>query len=115
LVKAEVERRAKEDRIGINQLGATAAAEKLVAMDTAALFAERRERADMKTFDRLMRCKRGVLPQTDDRLDRASNDPDLRLTSAVLVVERAQDGAAQPAPDGAGWRIPPALQPAAFE
>ena len=56
-VKAEVERRAKEDGISVNQFVATAVAEKLAAMNTAAFFAERRERADLKAFDRLMRRK----------------------------------------------------------
>ena len=38
-VKAEVERRAKEDGISVNQFVATAVAEKLAAMNTAAFFA----------------------------------------------------------------------------
>jgi len=58
-VKAEVERRAKEDGISISQFVATAVAEKLAAMNTAAFFAERRERADLEAFDRLMRRKGG--------------------------------------------------------
>lgn len=41
-VKAEVERRANRDGIRVNQVVATAAAEKLAATDTAAFFAERR-------------------------------------------------------------------------
>ena len=47
-VKAEVERRAKEDGISVNQFVATAVAEKLAAMGTAEFFAERRERADFR-------------------------------------------------------------------
>jgi hypothetical protein len=38
---------------------ATAVAEKLAAMDMARFFAERRERADMAAFDRLMQRKGG--------------------------------------------------------
>jgi hypothetical protein len=65
-IKAEVERRAKEDGISINQFVATAVAEKLAAMNTAAFFAERRNRADFKAFDRLMRRKGGEPPAPDD-------------------------------------------------
>ncbi len=67
-VKAEVERRAKEDGISINQFVATAVAEKLAAMNTAAFFAERRARADFEAFDRLMCRNGGEPPQPDDTL-----------------------------------------------
>jgi HicB family len=67
-IKAEVERRAKEDGISINQFVATAVAEKLAAMNTATLFAERRNRADFKAFDRLMRRKGGEPPAPDDTI-----------------------------------------------
>lgn len=68
-VKAEVERRAKDDGVSVNQFVATAVAEKLAAMNTAAFFAERRERADFATFDRLMRRKRGEVPQPEDTIE----------------------------------------------
>jgi hypothetical protein len=67
-VKAEVERRAKADGISVNQFVATAVAEKLAAMGTAEFFAERRERADLKAFDRLMRRKGGEAPGPDDTI-----------------------------------------------
>ena len=67
-VKAEVERRAKADGISVNQFVATAVAEKLAAMDTARFFAERRERADMAAFDRLMQRKGGEPPKPDDTI-----------------------------------------------
>ena len=67
-VKAEVERRAKADGVSVNQFLATAVAEKLAAMNTAAFFAERRTKADFAAFDRIMRRKRGVLPQPDDTI-----------------------------------------------
>jgi hypothetical protein len=67
-IKAEVERRAKEDGISINQFVAMAVAEKLAAMNTAAFFAERRERADMTAFDRLMRRQGGEPPSPDDTI-----------------------------------------------
>jgi hypothetical protein len=67
-IKAEVERRAKEDGISINQFVATAVAEKLAVMNTAAFFSERRNRADFKAFDRLMRRKGGEPPAPDDTI-----------------------------------------------
>ncbi|MGH7115477.1 MAG: pilus assembly protein HicB [Stellaceae bacterium] len=67
-VKTEVERRARADGISVNQFVATAVAEKLAAMDTAAFFAERRARADFRAFDRLMRRKRGEPPGPDDTI-----------------------------------------------
>jgi hypothetical protein len=69
-VKAEVARRAKQDGISINQFVATAVAEKLAAMNTATFFAERRNRADFKTFDRLMRRKGGDAPRQEDKIKR---------------------------------------------
>ena len=65
-VKAEVVRRAKAEGISFNQFVATAVAEKLAAMNTAAFFAERRARADFEAFDRLMQRKGGEPPQPDD-------------------------------------------------
>ena len=67
-VKAEVERRANEDGISINQSVATAVAEKLAAMNTAAFFAEPRERADLESFDRLLRRKGGEGQRPDDTI-----------------------------------------------
>jgi post-segregation antitoxin (ccd killing protein) len=67
-VKAEVERRAKADGVSVNQFLATAVAEKLAAMNTAAFFAERRTKADFAAFDRIMRRKRGELPHPDDTI-----------------------------------------------
>ena len=65
-IKAEVVRRAKAEGTSFNQFVATAVAEKLAAMNTATYFAERRERADFKAFDRLMQRKGGEPPQSDD-------------------------------------------------
>ncbi|MEZ5661088.1 MAG: YlcI/YnfO family protein [Burkholderiaceae bacterium] len=48
-VKEEVARRAKADGTSFNQFVATAVAEK-AAMNTAAFFAERRDRADFDAF-----------------------------------------------------------------
>ncbi len=68
-VKAEVERRAKADGVSVNQFLATAVAEKLAVMNTAAFFAERRSKADFAAFDRIMRRRRGEMPGPDDRID----------------------------------------------
>ena len=65
-VKAEVVRRAKADGTSFNQFVATAVAEKLAAMNTAAFFAERRDRADFDAFDRIMRRQGGEAPRPDD-------------------------------------------------
>jgi post-segregation antitoxin (ccd killing protein) len=67
-VKAEVERRAKADGVSVNQFVATAVAEKLAVMNTAAFFAERRTRADFAAFDKLMRRKGGEPPKSDDKI-----------------------------------------------
>ena len=67
-VKAEVVRRAKADGTSFNQFVATAVAEKLAAMNTAAFFAERRGRADFEAFDRLMRRAGGEAPPAGDEL-----------------------------------------------
>jgi len=65
-VKAEVVRRAKAQGTGFNQFVATAVAEKLAAMNTAAFFAERRGRADFDAFDRLMQRQGGEPPRPQD-------------------------------------------------
>ena len=67
-VKAEVVRRAKADGTSFNQFVATAVAEKLAAMNTAAFFAERRGRADFEAFDRLMGRSGGEAPPTGDEV-----------------------------------------------
>ncbi|MCZ8116423.1 MAG: toxin-antitoxin system HicB family antitoxin [Pseudomonadota bacterium] len=68
-VKAEVERLAKAEGVSVNQFVASAVAEKLAAMSTAAFFAERRNRADFRAFDRLMRRKGGETPRSGDTVD----------------------------------------------
>jgi post-segregation antitoxin (ccd killing protein) len=65
-VKAEVVRRAKAEGTSFNQFVATAVAEKLAAMNTAAFFAERRGRADFDAFDRLMQRQGGEPPRPED-------------------------------------------------
>jgi len=67
-VKAEVMRRAKAEGTSVNQFVATAVAEKLAAMNTAAFFAERRNRANFAAFDKIMMRKGGQVPEPDDRM-----------------------------------------------
>ncbi len=67
-VKAEVVRRAKAEGTSFNQFVATAVAEKLAAMNTAAFFLERRERANYAAFDKIMRRKGGEKPKPEDQI-----------------------------------------------
>ena len=67
-VKAEVVRVAKADGTSVNQFVATAVAEKLAAMNTAAFFAERRERADFAAFDRILKRAGGEPPRPGDEI-----------------------------------------------
>jgi hypothetical protein len=67
-VKAEVERRARQDGTSVNQFVATAVAEKLAAMSTGEFFAEHRARVDFTVFDRLMLRKGGEPPAPDDTI-----------------------------------------------
>jgi hypothetical protein len=65
-IRAEVERLAKREGISVNQFIALAVAQKVSALNAATWFAERRSRADMKTFDRLMHRTRGEPPRRGD-------------------------------------------------
>ena len=65
-VKAAAEKLAKEEGVSMNQFVATAVAEKLAAMNTAAFFAERRERADFEAFGRIMHRDGGEPPREGD-------------------------------------------------
>lgn len=65
-IKAAVEKISRTEGTSINQFVATAVAEKLAAMDAVAFFAERRERADLRAFDALMKRKGGQPPRTGD-------------------------------------------------
>ena len=67
-LKAEAEKVAREDGTTLNQLINTALAEKLSALRTEEFFRERRARADMKAFDRIMARKTGEPPRAEDEL-----------------------------------------------
>ncbi len=65
-IKAAVEKLAREEGISMHQFVATALAEKLAVMNTAAYFAEHKGRADLKAFRRLLSRKGGGTPRTGD-------------------------------------------------
>jgi putative PIN family toxin of toxin-antitoxin system len=67
-LKRAVERQSKEDRTSINQFVATAVAEKLSALQTAEFFADRKARADFRTFDKLMKRRGGRPPRVGDEM-----------------------------------------------
>jgi len=65
-IKAAVEKIAREEGISMNQFVATAVAEKLSAMNTAAWLTERRDRADLAALRKILRRKAGVPPREGD-------------------------------------------------
>ncbi len=65
-LKAAVERLAKQEGTSLNQFVAIAVAEKVSALDTARFFEERRKRADLEAFDRIMRRDDGEPPREGD-------------------------------------------------
>ena len=65
-VKSAVEKLAREEGISMNQFVATAVAEKLAVMSTAAFIAGRKGRADLKAFGRLLNRKGGQTPRSGD-------------------------------------------------
>ncbi len=69
-LKAAVERLSKQDGTSINQFVVMAVAEKVSDMTTAEYFAERKARADLDAFDRIMTREGGDPPREDDELTR---------------------------------------------
>lgn len=65
-VKAAAEKLAKAEGVSLNQFVATAVAEKLSAMNTAAFFTERQERADLEAFLAILTRQGGELPKDED-------------------------------------------------
>jgi hypothetical protein len=65
-IKAAAEQLAKAEGVSLNQLVATAVAEKLAVLNTAAFFAERRDRADLAAFRRIVTRPGGQPPQAGD-------------------------------------------------
>ena len=69
-LKKAVEQQSAEDGTSINQFVATAVAEKLSALQVAAFFADRKARADLKAFDKIMRRRGGKPPRNNDEMPR---------------------------------------------
>lgn len=67
-VKAEAERLAAEDGTSLNQFVATAVAEKLAALRTAAFFTGRGGRGNREAFRALLTREGGDSPQAGDEL-----------------------------------------------
>ena len=67
-VKAAAEKLAKEEGVSLNQFVATAVAEKLSAMNTAAFFAERKEPANFESFRAILTRQGGEPPKDGDEL-----------------------------------------------
>ena len=67
-LKAAVEKLSKRDGTSINQFVVVAVAEKIAAMTTEEVFAERRARADLAEFDRIMNRAGREPPRPDDEL-----------------------------------------------
>lgn len=65
-VKAAAEKMARDEGISLNQFVATAVAEKLAVMSTADFFAERKARADLAAFKRILKRKGGEPPRAGD-------------------------------------------------
>ena len=67
-LKAAVERLSKRDGTSINQFVVVAVAEKVSALMTAQAFAERRARASLEEFDRILNREGGAPPRPGDEL-----------------------------------------------
>ena len=65
-VKAAAEKMAQDEGISLNQFVATAVAEKLAVMTTADFLAERKARADLAAFRRILKRKGGEPPRPGD-------------------------------------------------
>jgi hypothetical protein len=67
-IKAAAEKLAREEGVSLNQFVATAVAEKLSAQRTAEFFAQRRGRANMAAFRKLLKRKGGDAPREGDEI-----------------------------------------------
>lgn len=77
-IKREAERLAAADGASFNQFVASAVAEKIGAMRTAAYFTERRAVVDWAAFDRLMGRAGGVSPREGDEVPIGLESGDFR-------------------------------------
>ena len=65
--KTDAEKMALSEGISMNQFVAPAVAEKLAVLNTANYFAERKGRADLAAFKRILTRKGGVAPREGDK------------------------------------------------
>jgi hypothetical protein len=65
-IKAAAEKLAQSEGISMNQFVATAVAEKLAVLSTVSYFEERKSRADLIAFERILKRKGGVPPLNGD-------------------------------------------------
>ncbi len=65
-IKAAVEKMARDEGISVNQFVATAVAEKLAVLNSAGYFSERKGRADLAAFKRVLTRKGGEPPREGD-------------------------------------------------
>jgi hypothetical protein len=67
-LKQAVERLSRQEGTSINQFVATAVAEKIAALETARFFDDRKNRADFKAFDRILKRRGGERPRPGDEI-----------------------------------------------
>jgi len=67
-LKQAVKRLSREEGTSINQFVVLAVAEKVSALDTVRFFAERRARADLRAFDKILKRRGGRRPREGDEL-----------------------------------------------
>jgi hypothetical protein len=67
-LKDAVKRISREERTSINQFVSTAVAEKIVALQTARFFSDRKARADFKTFDKILHRRGGETHRVGDEM-----------------------------------------------
>lgn len=67
-LRKAVQRLSKEDGTTINQFVTIAVAEKVSALETARFFVDRKNCADFKAFDRIMKRRRGEPPRKGDEI-----------------------------------------------
>lgn len=66
-LKEAAEKMAKDDGTSMNQFVVMAVAEKVGTLKTASFFAERKNRADLDAFDRILNRDGGEAPRAEDR------------------------------------------------
>lgn len=79
-IKAAVEKFAQSEGISMNQFVATAVAEKLAVLNTARYFAERKGRANLSAFKRILTRKGGEAPRVGDEREAGKSGHLVRLT-----------------------------------